>query len=425
MQISFLNKNFFYKNYKIFLLIFFLLLIYYRSPYIFNNGRFVAEEGSFWFRNTYLFGPIKGLTQIFYGSGYFNLWANISSVVASFLPLELSPFGTVYMAFLVQLFLLISIIFSNSNFLKNRYDKFFICLVTIITPPMVAEVWLNTLTSQVYFSILTILIFFHNDNYKNFLNKLSSIILLISGLTSLIPCVFSPFFFYKWFIKKNFSNLLNLFALCFATFFQLCIYLYIKINSLELGGANTRYEITLEKITSYFYNVIVKTFFGRDLTQGIFFNFFELSHLTLITSLLIVLTLVFLIFNFKSIKNDEVLKFLILFFIIQSLFVIYAGKDNQVQGRFALIPGILLLFITYRLSQVTSGVTKIIFIILLFFSLITGFYEYKINNKYKHFLECINCPIWRDELKNWKIDNNYELKIWNYPGKTMKLNQLK
>jgi hypothetical protein len=86
MQISFLNKNFFYKNYKIFLLIFFLLLIYYRSPYIFNNGRFVAEEGSFWFRNTYLFGPIKGLTQIFYGSGYFNLWANISSVVASFLP---------------------------------------------------------------------------------------------------------------------------------------------------------------------------------------------------------------------------------------------------------------------------------------------------------------------------------------------------
>jgi hypothetical protein len=422
VQTLFLNKNFLSKNYKIILLIFFLLLIFYRSPYIFINGRFVAEEGSFWFRNTYLFGPIKGLTQIFFGSGYFNLWANISSVVASFLPLEFSPFGTVYMAFLVQLFLLIFIIFGESNFLKNGYDKFFICLATIVTPPMVAEVWLNTLTSQVYFSMITILIYFQKNDFKNLLNKLSPIILLISGLTSLIPCVLFPFFFYKWFVKKNFSNLINLFALGFATLVQSLIFIYIKINNLELGGINLRYDITFEKIISYFYNVVVKTFLGRDLSQATFHNFFDLSHLPLIIFLLTVLFLVFLIFNFKNIKEDEILKFLILFFIIQSLFVIYAGKDNQVQGRFALIPGILLLFTTYRLSQITIGITKIIFTILLFFSLTTGFYEYKINNKYKHFLECINCPIWKDELRNWKMDNNYELKIWNYPGKTMKLN---
>lgn len=167
---------------------------------------------------------------------------------------------------------------------------------------------------------------------------------------------------------------------------------------------------------------MLKTFLGRDLSQATFHNFFDLSHLPLIIFLLAVLLLVFLIFNFKNIKEDEILKFLILFFIIQSLFVIYAGKDNQVQGRFALISGILLLFTTYRLSQITIGITKIIFTILLFFSLTTGFYEYKINNKYKHFLECINCPIWKDEVRNWKMDNNYELKIWNYPGKTMKLN---
>ena len=80
------------------------------------------------------------------------------------------------------------------------------------------------------------------------------------------------------------------------------------------------------------------------------------------------------------------------------------------------------MFSTYRFLQITKGVTKIIFSSLLLISLTTGFYEYKINNKYKHFLECFNCPIWKDELEKWKIDNNYELKIWNYPGKTMKLN---
>jgi hypothetical protein len=424
VQTLFLNKKFFLKNYKIILLIFFLLLIFYRSPYIFINGRFVAEEGSFWFRNAYLFGPIKGLTQIFFGSGYLNLWANISSVVASFLPLEFSPFGTVYMAFSVQLFLLIYIIFSESNFLKSGYDKFFICLITLVTPPMVAEVWLNTLTSQVYFSMITILIYFQKNSFENFFNKLSPIILLISGLTSLIPCVLFPFFFYKWHVQKNYSNLLNLFTLGFATTLQLFIFIFIKINNLELAGSNLRYEISFEKIISYFYNVIVKTFLGRDLTQTTFYKFFDLSHLSFVISLLVVLFLFlfFLKFFFKKIKDDKILKFLILFFIIQSLFVIYAGKDHQVQGRFALIPGILLLFSTYRFLQITKGVTKIIFSSFLLISLTTGFYEYKINNKYKHFLECFNCPIWKDEVRNWKMDNNYELKIWNYPGKTMKLN---
>ena len=424
MQTLFLNKKFFLENYKIILLIFFILLIFYRSPYIFINGRFVAEEGSFWFRNAYFFGPIKGLTQIFFGSGYLNLWANISSVVASFLPLEFSPFGTVYMAFSVQLFLLIYIIFSESNFLKSGYDKFFICLITLVTPPMVAEVWLNTLTSQVYFSMITILIYFQKNSFENFFNKLSPIILLISGLTSLIPCVLFPFFFYKWHVQKNYSNLLNLFTLGFATTLQLFIFIFIKINNLELAGSNLRYEISFEKIISYFYNVIVKTFLGRDLTQATFYKFFDLSHLSFVISLLVVLFLFlfFLRFFFKKIKDDKILKFLILFLIIQSLFVIYAGKDHQVQGRFALIPGILLLFSTYRFLQITKGVTKIIFSSFLLISLTTGFYEYKINNKYKHFLECFNCPIWKDEVRNWKMDNNYELKIWNYPGKTMKLN---
>ena len=145
-------------------------------------------------------------------------------------------------------------------------------------------------------------------------------------------------------------------------------------------------------------------------------------NLPILISLLSLLILIILKFNYKKIKEDKILKFLILFFLIQSLFVIYGGKDNQVQGRFALIPGILLLFITYRFFQITEGFKKKIFALLIFFSLTTGFYEYKINNKYKQFLECIDCPIWKDEVRNWKMDNNYELKIWNYPGKTMKLN---
>ena len=83
MLLSYLNRNF-----KIILLFSILLIVFYRSPYIFLNGRFIAEEGQFFFRNSFLNGPFIGLTQIMWTSPYINFWANISSVVASFLPLD-------------------------------------------------------------------------------------------------------------------------------------------------------------------------------------------------------------------------------------------------------------------------------------------------------------------------------------------------
>ena len=48
MFISFIEKN----REKIFILIL-LALFFYRSPHIFLNGRFMAEEGSVYFANAY------------------------------------------------------------------------------------------------------------------------------------------------------------------------------------------------------------------------------------------------------------------------------------------------------------------------------------------------------------------------------------
>ena len=112
-----------------------------------------------------------------------------------------------------------------------------------------------------------------------------------------------------------------------------------------------------------------------------------------------------------------------MFFILQSLFVFYGAKVEQVQGRFALIPSILLIFSVYRFFQISSNSYLGKFcLLLIFFSLITGSYEYKTNNKYNHFLMCIDCPIWKEEINKWKMDKDYSIKIWDYPRKTMQLN---
>ena len=421
MQISFLNKFSLSKNYKIILLTLIIFLIFYRSPYIFLNGRFVAEEGSFWFHNSYLYGPIKGLTQIFWGSGYFNIWPNLATTFALLVPIEYAPLVTVYFALSLKIFLFVFVIYSQSNFLITNFDKTIISLVILAAPPMVPEIWVNTLTSQVYFTIFSILILFLQDTKKNFFNKSSPFVLFFSGLSSLLPCTLLPFFFYKYIRNKNKINLSNFISLLFVSCCQSVIFIYSKIQNLDLEGSQTRFILSLDKFVNYTYNVLIKSILGRDLTQLLYYDFFILFNIYLLIGFIMLIFIILLKNSFHHFKNDRVLISLILIFITISVFTFFGSKMEQVQGRFAATPGVLLIFIVYRFFQLSSNYFKNFYLILILFTLMTGFYEFKLNNKYPHFLVCIDCPNWKDELKKWKLDNNYKLKIWMYTEKTMKL----
>ena len=416
MQILSLNKNF-----KIILLFVILLLIFYRSPYILLNGRFLAEEGSFWFRNSYLYGPIAGITQIFWGSGYFNLWANIASVFASFVPLNYAPLVTVYFAFLVQLYLFIFIIFSKSEFIITNLDKTLISLIVLLSPCMVAEVWLNTLTSQVYLTILIILIFFQKYVSNNFFTKFSPVIIFVSGLSSVLPNTLLPFFIYKYFKSKLRYDLYNLLLLLLTSIIQSYIFIFAKISNLEWVGQNERFIVSLDKFVNFIYNVIVKSFFGRDLTHIIYNKFLIAFNLKVLAFLVISVFFIYLINLIKKVKNDKILMTFLLLFLINSMVAFLGSKMEQVGGRHALIPGVTLIFIVFRIFQTSNGISKIVSVSLITISLLTGAYEFKYNNLYPKLLICYECPHWKEEVYKWKQDDTYFLKIWNYPKKTMSL----
>ena len=90
------------------------------------------------------------------------------------------------------------------------------------------------------------------------------------------------------------------------------------------------------------------------------------------------------------------------------------AKDDQVQGRYALLPSIILLLILVKSLEDNKLFIKIFSFLFIFISITTGFYEYKNNNKYPQFLLCLGCPDWKEEVSKWKNDINYELKIWDY-----------
>ena len=141
----------FYKKFdvKIFLFLSIILFSFYRSPYIFFNGRFFAEEAKH-FAYSWKNGFLSGLFFVEESAGYFNLIANILSSLASIIQLEYAPFVTVYGSFFIILILPYLVFFRNSTLFANNYNKITGGVILFCSPPFVPEIWLNAINLQVY-----------------------------------------------------------------------------------------------------------------------------------------------------------------------------------------------------------------------------------------------------------------------------------
>ena len=76
-----------------------------------------------------------------------------------------------------------------------------------------------------------------------------------------------------------------------------------------------------------------------------------------------------------------------------------------------------------------SKIVANFFSILILISIISGFYEFRpkvIDISHNHHslknLDCLSCPNWQEEVKKFRSDKSYQLKIWPYDAKTMQLN---
>ena len=414
-------------TYKIFLFFLILFLIFYRSPYIFIHGRFVAEEGSVYFANAFKNNFINTIFFVDYLSGYLNFWANLSSFFASITPIEFAPLVTVYLSLIPKLLIFFFILNKNFFFFTSYLEKLFACCVVLFSSAMVPEIWANTINSQVYFAILTLVIFLIK-NQKDDLSVFQLVLISVSGLTGIYSCAIFPIFFLKFIkfrIKQDFYNFLILFSL---TLIQLLIIFFSKSNGL-LYEKKLNFFISYQEIISFYYNIFVKTFLGRDLAIYLI-NFFNLStkiYLIFISSI----SLFFFYFlfkkkNFLEENNFRFFIFVLIFqFLIVSFLVLVGNTSDQVAGRYAAFPSVILLFISIILfKSLKNKLLKYFFLFVIFLSLLLGFLDYRYKAKYIKLLECINCPSWADEVKKWENDNSYNLQIWPYPRKSMILNKI-
>lgn len=420
-------KIFFKKNSLKIFLIFLVLLSYYRSPFIFTDGRFVSldlfyhlisSDLSFW----------ASLTYVDIGARYMNLISNISSLISSRLfELELAQYVSVYISFFVYLIIFYLILFKDSYFFEENYQKYIGALIVLVSPVMNFEIWLNIINLQVYLAILTLVILFLKEHNRNILFYF--ILIFVSGLSGIYSCIFMPLFFLKFINNKNYFNLICFLTIFFCTLSQLFL-IYNTMKVVPLGEANTSLVLSFDKFEaiSYAYNVVIRSFFASSLPTYLA-GLLEIDLVTVFTneylknilfsfSLLIFITLIiFFIFctiNIKDIKDKIIYLTLLSLFFLISLVVVIGGVSDSLHGRYAALTGTVLIFSLLHLSRVSNIIfIKNLSIMMMVLTITFGFFDFRYK-KYINYLDCINCPNWKEEVKKYKLDNNYKMNAWPY-----------
>jgi hypothetical protein len=410
--------------------IFFLLaLLFYRSPHIFLNGRFMAEEGSIFFKFAYLNNFFDTLFFIDFFSGYINLWANISAIISNLFPLKFSPLISNYLSLIPKFLIIFYAIYKKNIFIDNFYYQIIFILIIFISPLNVPEIWMNSINSQIFFAIIVFfLIFLKYDKSKYY--RVNAFILVIAGLTGFYSCIFFPIYFLKFIYHKTKQDFLNFIILSICTFLQLTVVTYSKFSNALYEGK--LHLINSELMINYVYNVIIKSFLGTDLTKYIYYNFLNNINLIFLSMVIVILLIAILILNLNNLKNinlkkknyqenNFILITILYSFIATSFLVLIGGVGDYVGGRYAALPSFyFLVFFIFIHKFSKKSLLKYLSLILLTSSIFFGGISFK-DNDYSYYLECKGCPNWFDEVKKFNQDNTYLIKIWPYPRKTMQL----
>ena len=340
-----------------------------------------------------------------------------------------AQFVPVYLSFFVYLIIFYLILFKKSYLFEKNYLKFLGALICLVAPTLSFEIWLNAINIQVYFGILGLIILFLKEDENNYTH---SLLLFIGGFSGIYTCLLTPLFFLKYIYKKNFYDLLNFIILAFCCLIQLILIFYISAKVIPIGSqvGNTSLTFTLSKfeIISFFYNVIIRSFFGSTLPTFLaslyqieLYNVFnEKNILNLLffisTSLLILSTfLIYFLYNFLKKKEEKIIYIsLLALFVLTSFIVIFGGDTNSLHGRYSSLPSIILIFIILHISNsINYRFIKIFSTFLIISTVFFGLIDFRMQ-EYIMYFDCINCPDWNDEVRKYKLDNSYQLNAWPY-----------
>tara|TARA_B100000795_G_C22794689_1_gene438739 strand:+ start:124 stop:1302 length:1179 start_codon:yes stop_codon:yes gene_type:complete len=385
MTLNNYSKNFF----LLFLLfISLILIIFLREPCWLIEGSFQRDDFGY-----YKLGKMNSflgnIFQIQSGTGALMFLSNIINAITSLFSYDVAKILSKYLVVIVYLFIFFYIYFTKSSLLTSKKHKIFSILVILLSPPMTPEVWMSSAHLRGYFGIFSfILLFNDHKKEKKIINYITNFLIFTLGVSSIYSVALMPAYFLKFYFNKNKKNFYNFLSSLFAFLIQ-----FIAIINYILSSFTTtvRFHFDPSAFYSYFYNVIIRSFFGSAIPKFLFFNngIYSMQYFTyFIYFILILISLITLRYISKKNNKDIFIMFVALI-IVSGLIIIGSIQPGFAGGRYAVVPGVMIIFIVFKFFIIENNIfLKNFFLFLLITTITVGAIEYKYKSPFTEALKC-------------------------------------
>ena len=387
-----------------------IFLIYWRSPNLFFEPRFWAEEGEGYFAFAFSHSIMESLIAPRYG--YFNLVANISCILATFAPIELAPLVMTLLAAVVQILVSSYFIFSDSPYWDTYPKKIALaCFIQLLCP---IECWLTTLASQYFLSIMAFLILLDTDlAQESWIKWPSRTLLSVSSLTSPAVTFLLPVFIFKSFKTRLREDWVRVAIVSFGAFIQVIALIQTCLNaSSQIGN---RFDSSGFNLPSIIFLHLTESMVG-----GPYYSwcFKYLGDNAGIVALVLFVTMVFILFDlyliYLVIKSFfcKQLQLLGIAFIFLTVPVILVSLGLHSSFRAAFAPSIIL--IVMMVYECGNAHSKLFSRQIALFSL-SGLMILGLLLHNMKIYRSDSLPVWKDEVNLWRQDSKHLLRIWPVP----------
>ena len=405
-----------------------IFVVYARLPALIIEPRFWAEEGVNYF--TYAYGH-SWLDNLFAPQfGYNTLYNSIATSLATLVPLEYAPAVTTYLALLVQLSVSLAAIWWDIPFLDTLFKKF--AIAVLIQTLAYARIWATTIGVQYWLCVLSLLILLYNHHtLSKRMFILQNCLLFLNGLTGILSCLLIPAFFLKGVKTKSFRVMTQTAILALCLLVQIGVFLNSYLGkdaglSSRFGDFNFLYVLNKMMrflITAPFYErYIFSTSFGETLDTAVRnalstitgpaiylpqYNFYLLEMALGMATVAFLFTLAY-----KKIGQLDT-QLLAISILLVTVVSTYLSVNSSGGPRYTFAPSIMIMFLVVgALNDKTIAKTLRFAATMLILLSLTNSLRYYRMNMLGGVAYDESWPKWQEEVKTWKTDHNYPLKIW-------------
>lgn len=366
------------------------VLIVLRDPALFTEPRFWAEEATVYFKAAYLAPAWNAL--IAPHQGYFSLWANLASVLATIPPLEYAPAVTTAMALLVLLLTLAALLINESTTLDSTLKKA-VAGIALLVVGATGEIWLNTINSQHYFTLLVFLIFI-DSKHNPLKRRIGFGVVAIAGLSSVTANFLTPLFLLRYRQRREHADLVLFFILAATSSIQLLAIAYSFYHPEPMAGA-PRFPSDSDSLVilrQIIYYAFAYPLFGRA------------KAVAWIGAALL------LVIGYRarsSVRDQWIFPGAVLLLTILS---VLSSMGMQGGPRYAYSAAVILALqlLTHSCDPRLSKAIRKAFTILLCLSIAYWSLHYKSGmNRFRD----SHWPVWSDEVKAWRLEPGRKLQV--------------